>query len=140
MDEFERVLETNFSYTQPWYLPQSKRFLFLHTLYKNGQRTLNWKGSADGRAWTAPTLIAHIEMGDYQVSFREGETDRVATASVSLTVPFAFDSANLTSQGTAALDALRAVFPAGTLSGGEQQMLAMGRALMSKPSIRRWKN
>ena len=25
--------------------------------------------------------------------------------------------------------------PAGTLSGGEQQMLAMGRALMSKPSI-----
>ena len=25
--------------------------------------------------------------------------------------------------------------PAGTLSGGEQQMLAMGRALMAKPSI-----
>ena len=28
--------------------------------------------------------------------------------------------------------------PAGTLSGGEQQMLAMGRALMSKPRNRPW--
>jgi hypothetical protein len=78
--EWELVEKTNFSYTQPWYLPQSKRFLFLHTLYKNGQRTLNWKSSPDGRTWTASALIAHIEMGDYQISFRDGDTDRVATA------------------------------------------------------------
>lgn len=80
ISEWELLEKTNFSYTQPWYLPQSKRFLFLHTLYKNGERTLNWKTSADGRTWTAPQLLAHLEMGDYQVSQRQGETDRVATA------------------------------------------------------------
>lgn len=77
---WELVEKTNFSYPQPWYLPQSRRFLFLHTLYKNGQRTLNWKTSADGRTWTAPTLLAHLEMGDYQVSQREPGSDRVGTA------------------------------------------------------------
>lgn len=77
---WELLVTTNFSYTQPWYLPQSKRFLFLHTLYKNGERTLNWKTSADGRTWTAPQLLAHLELGDYQVSQRQGDTDRVATA------------------------------------------------------------
>ncbi|MES2697752.1 MAG: BNR-4 repeat-containing protein, partial [Verrucomicrobiota bacterium] len=44
---WELIEKTNFSYTQPWYLPESRRFLFLHTLYKNGQRTLNWKTSPD---------------------------------------------------------------------------------------------
>lgn len=78
--EWELIEKTNFSYTQPWYLPQSRRFLFLHTLYVKGERTLNWKTSADGRTWSAPQLLAHIEMGDYQVSFREGDTDRIATA------------------------------------------------------------
>ena len=77
---WELLVTTNFSYTQPWYLPQSKRFLFLHTLYKNGERTLNWKTSSDARTWTAPQLLAHLEMGDYQVSQRHGDTDRVATA------------------------------------------------------------
>ncbi len=77
---WELLVTTNFSYTQPWYLPQSKRFLFLHTLYKNGERTLNWKTSPDARTWTAPQLLAHLEMGDYQVSQRHGDTDRVATA------------------------------------------------------------
>ena len=78
--EWEFLEKTNFSYTQPWYLPESKRFLFLHTLYKNGERTLNWKTSADARTWSTPQLLAHIEMGDYQISFRQGDTDRVATA------------------------------------------------------------
>ncbi len=77
---WELLETTNFSYTQPWYLPRSRRFLFLHTLYVKGERTLNWKTSGDGRTWSEPRLLAHLEMGDYQVSFREGETDRVATA------------------------------------------------------------
>ncbi|MBL8211469.1 MAG: hypothetical protein JNK87_12185, partial [Bryobacterales bacterium] len=60
--EWELLEKTNFSYTQPWYLPTLGRFLFLHTLYKNGQRTLNFKASTGARAWPAPTLLAHIEM------------------------------------------------------------------------------
>lgn len=71
---------TNFSYTQPWYLPQSRRFLFLHTLYQDGQRTLNWKTSDDGVRWGEPHRLAHLELGCYQISFRDGDTDRVATA------------------------------------------------------------
>ena len=78
--EWELIEKTNFSYTQPWYLPQSQRFLFLHTLYVKGERTLNWKTSPDGRTWSAPQLLAHIEMGDYQISAREGVTDHLATA------------------------------------------------------------
>lgn len=78
--DWELLETSNFSYTQPWYLPRSQRFLFLHTLYKKGQRTLNWKTSADGRTWTPSHLLAHLEMGDYQVSMRHGDTDRVATA------------------------------------------------------------
>lgn len=77
---WELLETTNFSYTQPWHLPQARRFLFLHTLYVKGQRTLNWKTSADGRTWSAPSLLAHIEQGNYQVSQRDGNTDRVATA------------------------------------------------------------
>jgi hypothetical protein len=78
--EWELLVTTNFSYTQPWYLPESRRFLFLHTLYKNGERTLNWKTSPDGRTWSEPQLLAHMEMGSYQISARLGNTDRVATA------------------------------------------------------------
>lgn len=77
--EWELLATTNFSYTQPWFLPESRRFLFLHTLYKNGERTLNWKTSPDARTWSAPQLLAHIEAGDYQISWRAGDTDRVAT-------------------------------------------------------------
>lgn len=77
--DWELIEKTNFSYTQPWYLPQSKQFLFLHTLYKNGQRTLQFKTSPDARKWSSPSMLAHIEMGDYQVSWREGNTDRVST-------------------------------------------------------------
>ncbi len=78
--EWELIQQTNFSYPQPWYLPQSRRFLFLHTLYVKGERTLNWKTSTDGRTWSTPQLLAHLELGDYQVSFRDGDSDRVATA------------------------------------------------------------
>ena len=80
ISEWELVDQTNFSYPQSWYLPRARQFLFLHTIYVAGQRTLNWKTSHDGRNWSEPQLIAQIEMGSYQVSAREGETDRLATA------------------------------------------------------------
>jgi hypothetical protein len=79
ISSWELLVETNFSYTQPWHLAGLNRFLFLHTLYtKEGHRTLNFKTSADGRQWGAPQLLAHIEMGDYQVSWPNG--DKVGTA------------------------------------------------------------
>jgi hypothetical protein len=77
---WDLVDTTNFSYPQAWYLPQSRRFLFLHTIYVKGERTLNWKTTGDGRNWSQPQLLAHLEMGSYQVSAREGDTDRVVTA------------------------------------------------------------
>ncbi len=82
--EFERIVETNFSYPQPWHIP-GQGFLFLHTRYGGGknqgisaQRTLFWMTSRDGRDWSSPHLLAGIEMGDYQISWRSGK--RVATA------------------------------------------------------------
>jgi hypothetical protein len=84
IEEFERVLVTNFSYTQPWHVP-GRGFLFLHTRYGGGRpmginaaRCLFWMTSADGEKWGEPKMLAGIEMGDYQVSWREGQ--RVATA------------------------------------------------------------
>ena len=76
IDEFERIVETNFSYTQPWYLP-THGFLFLHTRYADG-RGLFWMTSRDGRDWSKPSPLAKIEKGDYQISWAIG--DRVATA------------------------------------------------------------
>ena len=69
--EFERVLQTNFSYTQPWFVP-GHGFLFLHTRYANG-RNLFWMTSANGREWGTPQKLAKIEMGDYQVSWLNGQ-------------------------------------------------------------------
>jgi hypothetical protein len=84
IDEFERVLVTNFSYTQPWYVP-GEGFLFLHTRYGGGKplgidaaRCLFWMTSADGFKWNEPRMLAGIEAGDYQVSWRQGK--RIATA------------------------------------------------------------
>jgi hypothetical protein len=84
IDEFELIQETNFSYTQPWHLPD-KGFLFLHTRYAAGKpfgssaaRCLFWMNSPDGQNWTKPKMLAGIEMGDYQVSWRHGS--RLATA------------------------------------------------------------
>ncbi len=76
VDEFERVWQTNFSYTQPWFIP-GQGFLFLHTRYAEG-RNLYWMTSPDGRDWSEPHKLAKIEMGDYQISWRTGT--RVATA------------------------------------------------------------
>lgn len=84
IDEFNRVLVTNFSYTQPWYVPD-QGFLFLHTRYGGGKargikaaRCLFWMTSPDGTQWSEPEMLAGIELGDYQVSWRNAQ--RVATA------------------------------------------------------------
>lgn len=76
IDAFDRILTTNFSYTQPWWLP-GKGFLFLHTRYSEG-RNLFWMTSQDGEKWNPGQKLAYIEMGDYQISWREGT--RLATA------------------------------------------------------------
>jgi hypothetical protein len=68
IDKFELIWTGNFSYPQPWYLP-GQGFLFLHTYYKGG-RGLNVWTSQDCKTWTERRLISHIEMGQYQVSFR----------------------------------------------------------------------
>jgi hypothetical protein len=59
--------------------------LFLHTRYGGGKnlgisaaRCLFTMASSDGRGWSQPQLLAGIEMGDYQISWRSG--GRVATA------------------------------------------------------------
>lgn len=73
IDAFQRVLETNFSYGQIWHTPANK-FVFLHTRYsEKGERRLFWISSNDGVAWTEPRMLAHIEEGDYQISWRHGD-------------------------------------------------------------------
>ncbi|HXG11121.1 MAG TPA: BNR-4 repeat-containing protein [Gemmataceae bacterium] len=76
IDEFEQVLETNFSYPQPWHLP-GHGFLFLHTRYSPG-RNLFWMTSADGLTWNQPQPLARMVQGSYQISWRDGT--RVGTA------------------------------------------------------------
>ena len=75
---WELVETTNFSYPQPWYLHGRREFVFLHTRYRQGQRSLFVSRSPDGRAWSTPEMLAHIQMGDYQISWPHG--DRVGTA------------------------------------------------------------
>lgn len=76
IDAFERVVTTNFSYPQPWFIP-GKGFLFLRTHYNSpnaykAARGLHFVTSPDGRSWPAPTLLAAMEMGDYQISWPNG--------------------------------------------------------------------
>ena len=76
VDAFDLVLETNFSYPQPWHV-ESKGFLFLHTLYHGG-RFLHWSTSPDGVEWSEPKMLAKVEAGHYQISWRRGK--KVGTA------------------------------------------------------------
>lgn len=71
IDAFERVLVTNFSYTQPYYIA-GEGFFFPHTIYVGG-RCLYQMSSRDGRTWTKPKLLAKIEMGHYEVTWRQGK-------------------------------------------------------------------
>lgn len=66
IDEFELVLTTNFSYTQPWHI-SGEGFLFMQTIYRGG-RALFFQRSADGSNWTEPELLARIDEGHYQVT------------------------------------------------------------------------
>jgi hypothetical protein len=66
--EFERVAKTNFSYPQAWWV-EGKGFLFLHTKYRGGHRTLRWMTSKDGLTWSRPRTLAYILGGDYQMSW-----------------------------------------------------------------------
>ncbi len=83
IDDFELIQKTNFSYTQPWWLPGTG-FLFLYTRYNSGSqgtsgvRGLHWMTSPDGREWSVPELLANIDMGDYQISWPNG--NKLATA------------------------------------------------------------
>ncbi len=76
VDAFKRVLTTNFSYPQPYYI-SGKGFLFLHTRYGGGRRLFQMT-SPDGRTWTEPEMLAHVEQGHYQISWRQGS--KVGTA------------------------------------------------------------
>lgn len=118
--EWELIEESNFSYTQPWYLPESNRFLFLHTLYRKGERTLQFKTSTDGRAWTGPRMLAHIEMGNYQVSWQAGASDRVATI---------FDLHPTSGRSGKGLNFRTNLYYAETRDAGDTWTAADGRAL-----------
>lgn len=79
IDEFERVEIGSFSYPQPWY-EKDRGFLFLHTRYggakdrgNNAIRCLFWSHSRDGRTWSEGQFLAGVEMGDYGVSFSDGD-------------------------------------------------------------------
>ena len=77
IDEFRRVATTNFSYTQPYFI-SGRGFLFLHTRYAEGSRRLFQMSSRDGRTWSKPQMLAHIEKGHYQISWPHG--NKVGTA------------------------------------------------------------
>ena len=77
IDAFEKMVTTNFSYAQPWWLP-GQGFLFLHTRYTGATHNLFWMTSRDGVQWDPPHHLSTIEMGDYQISWRDG--DRLVTA------------------------------------------------------------
>ena len=76
IDGLTEVLKTNFSYGHPKYIP-GQGLLFLHTLYRDGGRSLFWSTSQDGKTWSVPSLLARIDMGHYQITTQHGE--RVAT-------------------------------------------------------------
>jgi hypothetical protein len=71
MPHFENVATDNFSYSQPWYLEHTG-FCFLQTRYTGGKRFLFSQFSRDGRTWEAPHPLAQIELGHYQISWRDG--------------------------------------------------------------------
>ncbi len=66
------------NYGQPWYLPGRDQYLLLHTRYDGSDRNLYTTTSTDADIWTTKTPFAQMEKGQYQISWRFGDT--VATA------------------------------------------------------------
>lgn len=77
IDAFDRITTESFSYSQPWFI-SGRGFLFLHTRYEKGGRSLFWMTSRDGLEWSKPNRLARMGLGHYQISWRDGE--RVGTA------------------------------------------------------------
>ena len=77
IDEFDLMWQGNFSYGHPWRIPGTG-FLFLHTRYMNGGRSLFWMTSPDGAKWGEPQMLARVDLGHYQITAQQGA--RVATA------------------------------------------------------------
>lgn len=77
VDAFDLVTTPSFSYSQPWWIP-NEGFLFLHTCYQKGGRSLFFMTSPDGCNWSPDKLLSRMEMGHYQISWRDGQ--RVGTA------------------------------------------------------------
>lgn len=81
IDAFDKLWEGNFSYGQPWRMPNDG-FLLLHTLYeKANDHNLFFSTSPDGKAWAEPKRLATYGRGHYQVSWSDPKNPRrVATA------------------------------------------------------------
>lgn len=73
---FDLIHTTNFSYSEPWHI-SGEGFLFLHTHYEDGGRSLFWMTSKDGHTWSERHRLARFDMGHYQMSLQQGH--RVAT-------------------------------------------------------------
>lgn len=64
----KKVPFNNFSYFQVWYV-KGKGFMALFTKYNGwGNRIIGFNTSKDGESWNQWKVIAHIDMGHYQVS------------------------------------------------------------------------
>ncbi len=121
-------------------------------------------GNASGKSTTLKTILGLVQMGEGEIYFRGERIDRKLTAYriargiavvpenrrvfPRMTVRENLEmGAYLRSDPEGIREDMEYVFslfprleerlsqPAGTLSGGEQQMLAMGRALMSRPRL-----
>ncbi len=77
IEKFTETRVENFSYSQVWPLPDGGFFWF-HTRYKGSTRGLFWSRSTADGTWSTPGRLAHIEKGNYQISWAQG--NRLATA------------------------------------------------------------
>lgn len=69
IDQFDLIETTNFSYAQPWCMPDGQIYL-LHTRYSpEGKRILHSQKSVDGSEWTSAEPLAGIAQGHYQISW-----------------------------------------------------------------------